>query len=75
MTALMTGIVDSQWNYEHLVVYPITILQHKKGLAISQDNCWRIQHRMDLQDQGYFKALTDDMDSMNSLQQPTVQKM
>ena len=32
LNAIITGIVDLWWNYERLVVYPIVILQYKKGL-------------------------------------------
>ena len=46
----MTGIIDRQWKYEILVFYPTTILQHNKGLEITQDIHQQIQHWMDIWD-------------------------
>ena len=74
LTTFMTGIVDRRWNSEHLVVYPIIILQRKKGLVSAQCILWRIRHRLDLWDQGEFMVLTKYTEATKNWQHPMVQQ-
>ena len=54
------GVRERLWNSERPLVYVATILQTTPGVRRAKDIRSRLTQRMDLWDQGNYKALVDD---------------
>ena len=54
------GARERKWNSERPLVFVATVLQTTPGVRRSKDIRLRLTQRMDLWDQGHFKALVDD---------------
>ena len=54
------GARERRWNSERPLVFVATVLQTTPGVRRSKDIRLRLTQRMDLWDQGQFKALVDD---------------
>jgi hypothetical protein len=60
LAAEFRGIRERLWNSERPLMFAATVLQTTQGVRRAKDICRRLAQRMDLWDQGYFKALVDD---------------
>jgi hypothetical protein len=59
----LRGVRSRHWNSERPIVYVATVLQSTPGVRRSKDIRLRLAQRMDLWEQGHFKALVDDTES------------
>eukprot|EP00957_Ditylum_brightwellii_P027238 2059504-Ditylum_brightwellii.AAC.1 len=73
-TKELDGVVERQWNSERFIVFPIVILQRLKGTTASHDICWRIDHRLDLWEQGEHEQLCEHTIAICKRQIPANQK-
>jgi hypothetical protein len=63
LTHEFQGVRERRWNSEHPLVFVAVILQTTPGVRRSKDIRSRLTNRMDLWDQGQFKALVDDTET------------
>ena len=56
----LRGVRARQWNSERPIVFVAVILQSTPGVRRSKDIRTRITQRLDLWEQGHYKALVDD---------------
>jgi hypothetical protein len=54
------GVVDRHWNSERPIVFAAVILQKQTGVVRAKDIRARLMSRMDIWEQGRYKALVDD---------------
>ena len=62
-TQELRGVRERRWNSERPLVFVSTILQTTPGVRRSKDIRLRLAQRMDLWEQGHYKALVDDTES------------
>ena len=60
LVAEFRGVRDRLWNSERPLVFVATVLQTTPGVRRAKDIRKRLAQRMDLWNQGQFKALVDD---------------
>ena len=60
LTSEFRGVRERLWNSERPLVFVATVLQTTPGVRRAKDIRLRLAQRMDLWDQGHFKALVDD---------------
>jgi hypothetical protein len=57
------GVRDPRWNSEHPLVFVATVLQTTPGVRRAKDIRTPLTQRMNLWDQGQYKALVDDTEA------------
>ena len=60
LVAKFRGVRELHWNSERPLVFIATVSQTTQGVRRAKDICRRLAQRMDLWDQGHFKAVVDD---------------
>ncbi|KAI2493422.1 hypothetical protein MHU86_21121 [Fragilaria crotonensis] len=71
LTSEFRGVRERRWNSERPLVFVATVLQTTPGVRRAKDIRLRLAQRMDLWDQGHFKALVDDAEGEVHSRQPT----
>ncbi|KAI2494156.1 hypothetical protein MHU86_20388 [Fragilaria crotonensis] len=71
LTSEFRGVRERRWNSERPLVFVATVLQTTPGVRRSKDIRSRLAQRMDLWDQGHFKALVDDAEGEVQSRQPS----
>ncbi|KAI2490762.1 hypothetical protein MHU86_23809 [Fragilaria crotonensis] len=71
LTSEFRGVRERRWNSERPLVFVATVLQTTQGVRRAKDIRSRLAQRMDLWDQGHFKALVDDAEGEVLSRQPS----
>ncbi len=71
LTSEFRGVRERLWNSERPLVFVATVLQTTPGVRRAKDIRSRLAQRMDLWDQGHFKALVDDAEGEVLSRQPS----
>ena len=71
LTSEFRGVRERRWNSERPLVFVATVLQTTPGVRRAKDIRSRLAQRMDLWDQGHFKALVDDAEGEVLSRQPS----
>jgi hypothetical protein len=71
LTSEFQGVRERRWNSERPLVFVATVLQTTPGVRRAKDIRSRLAQRMDLWDQGHFKALVDDAEGEVLSRQPS----
>ncbi|KAI2504762.1 hypothetical protein MHU86_9698 [Fragilaria crotonensis] len=71
LTSEFRGVRERRWNSERPLVFVATVLQTTQGVRRAKDIRSRLAQRMDLWDQGHYKALVDDDEGEVLSRQPS----